>query len=143
MTGVNWRMIWWGGGCGTWNGFRGRTGITHTAGIRTTIMSMGSYLTEENKSPVVRHRRRAIQFPADGSVYRPHLRPLRHQKNPTQQCSRCKVASYCNRECQVAHWAVHTKHALQQEIAIVFATAGAKFSFFSLLHKHRRDIICL
>ncbi|KAJ7349067.1 hypothetical protein DFH08DRAFT_134740 [Mycena albidolilacea] len=26
------------------------------------------------------------------------------------KCSRCKMMTYCNRECQAAHWPVHKKH---------------------------------
>ena len=27
--------------------------------------------------------------------------------DPTKQCSRCEKVTYCNRECQVAHWGQH------------------------------------
>ncbi|KAJ7491459.1 hypothetical protein B0H11DRAFT_2009139 [Mycena galericulata] len=28
----------------------------------------------------------------------------------SQKCGRCKMMTYCNRECQAAHWATHKKH---------------------------------
>ena len=27
--------------------------------------------------------------------------------DPTKQCSRCAKVTYCNRECQMAHWGQH------------------------------------
>lgn len=33
----------------------------------------------------------------------------------TKRCARCKVAKYCSRECQKAHWSEHNKHCKQLE----------------------------
>lgn len=31
------------------------------------------------------------------------------EENPTKKCSKCKLVSYCDRECQRLHWFVHKK----------------------------------
>ncbi|KAJ7642463.1 hypothetical protein DFH06DRAFT_1214794 [Mycena polygramma] len=34
-----------------------------------------------------------------------------------QKCSRCKMMTYCNRECQVAHWPTHKIHCKSVELS--------------------------
>ena len=70
---------------------------------------MGSFLTEQTNRISSRiHEVQTTSRPT--AAYTDRICAHCATQHPTQQCSRCKGASYCDRECQVAHWTVHKKH---------------------------------
>ena len=58
----------------------------------------------------------------------------RVERSKTMYCSRCRCATYCSRDCQEAHWAIHKQYC--DEYAEVIAKFEAKQQNRTLF-KHR------